>query len=176
MLCKKILQEQLDKLNLKYSLLGFSEIEIRESVSEEKLKQLNAALNSYYIEIVESQKSILVQKIKDTIVEMILMDENTPLKISSYLEEKLNYSYGYLANLFSNVTYTSIENFFILQKTERAKQLLTTNELTISEIGWKLNFSSPAHFSNQFKKVTGLTPKAFQLIINKRHNPKKNEE
>lgn len=169
-ICKKILQEQLDKLDLEYSLISLVEVEIREPISRNTLKQLNASLNSCSIEVVESKKSILVQKIKDTIVEMVFMEDKLPLKISSYIADKLNYSYSYLASLFSSVTYTSIETFIILQKTERAKQLLAANQLSITEVGWKLNYSSTAHFSSQFKNVTGLTPTAFQRIINKKRN------
>ena len=169
--CKKILQEQLEKLDLTYSLIGVSEVEIKETISPEKLELFKAALNNYGIEIVESYKSILVQKIKDAIIDMVYVEEKLPTStISAYLANKLNHSYGYLANLFSEVTYTSIENFIILQKTERAKQLMTTNELTFTEIAWRLNYSSVAHFSTQFKRATGLTPTAFLRIINKRRN------
>ena len=175
-LCNKILKEQLDKLELKYSITSFSEVEIRETITDAKMKQLNAALNNYSIEIVENQKSIMIQKIKDAIIEMVFLEEKLPLKTSSYLSNKLCQSYGYLSNLFSNVTYSTIENFVLLQKTERAKQLLTTNEFTITEIGIKLYYSSTAHFCNQFKRVTGLTPTAFQRIINKRHKPDKVEQ
>lgn len=175
-LCKRILQEQLEKLNIDYSLIGFGEIEVSDSVSAEKLKQLNNELRNYSIEIVENQQNVLIQKIKDAIVEMVFNEEKLPLKTSSYLTDKIGRSYGYLSNLFSNVTFTSIENFILLQKTERAKQLLATNELSITEIGWKLNYSSPAHFCNQFKKVTGLTPTVFQRIINQRRNVNKVEE
>jgi YesN/AraC family two-component response regulator len=171
-ICKKILQEQLDKLGLKYSILGLGEVEIRESVSDEKLKQLNALLNSCNIEIVEIKKSIMIQKIKEAIIEMVFMEDELPLKTSSYLADKLNHNYTYLSNIFSSVTYTSIETFIIMQKTERAKQLLSTNELNINEIGYKLNYSSAAHFSNQFKKSTGLSPTAFQRIITKRRDIK----
>ena len=169
--CKKILQEQLDSLNLNYSIIGFGEVEIKETLQGDKLKQLSSGLGNYGIEIVESHKSILVQKIKDAIIEMVYMDEKLPSsKISSYLADKLGHSYGYISNLFSDVTYTSIGNFIILQKTERAKQLITTNELTFTEIAWKLNYSSVAHFSNQFKSATGITPTAFQRIINRRRD------
>lgn len=169
--CKKILQEQLEKLDLTYTLLGVTEVEIRETLSPEKLELLNIALNNYGIEIVESPKSILVQKIKDAIIEMVYVEEKLPSStISAYLANKLNHSYGYLANLFSEVTYTSIENFIILQKIEYAKQLMTTNQLTFTEIAWRLNYSSVAHFSTQFKSTTGLTPTAFLRIINKRRS------
>jgi AraC-like DNA-binding protein len=167
--CKRILQDVLDKFQLDYSMSSFWEIEIREDLSGQKLSELSSGLNNYGIEIVESHKSILVQKIKDAIIEMVYMEDKLPLsKTSSYLADKLKHRYGYISNLFSEVTYTSIENFIILQKIERAKQLLITNELTITEIAWKLNYSSVAHLSNQFKNVTGLTPSMFQRIINKR--------
>ena len=167
--CRKVLEEQLDKLELSYSILGFAEFETSKNLSNEKKKLLRTNLNHYGIDIVESQKSILVQKTKDAIIEIVFTEEELPFtKISSYLAEKLKYSYGYISNIFSEVTYTSIENFIILQKIDRAKQLIVTNELTFTEIAWKLNYSSVAHFSNQFKNTTGITPSAFQRIINKR--------
>ena len=126
-------------------------------------------LDCYGIEVVESHKSVLVQKIKDAIIQMIYIEEQLPTsKISDYLAEKLLHSYGYLANLFSEVTFTSIENFIILQKIERAKHFISTNELTFTEISFRLNYSSLAHFSTQFKNTTGLTPSTFQRIIKKR--------
>lgn len=168
---KKILQEQLDKLQLTYSLLSIGEVEITEPISAAKLKQLVRSLNNYGIEIVESPQSILIQKIKDAIMEMVYIEEKLPSsKISSYIADKVKLRYGYISKLFSDVTFTSIENFIVLQKTERAKQLIITNEFTISEIAYKLNYSSVGHFSNQFKNATGLTPTTFQRIINKRRD------
>jgi AraC-like DNA-binding protein len=169
--CKKIVMEQLEKEQLTYSSLSFGEVELNETISGDQLKNLAANLGNYGIEIIESPKSILVQKIKDTIIEMIYMDEKLPtIKISDYLSEKLNYSYGYLSNLFVEATYTSIENFIIFQKINRAKELITTNEFTITEIAYRLNYSSIAHLCNQFKNETGITPTTFQRIINKRRN------
>jgi AraC-like DNA-binding protein len=169
--CKKILQDQFEKFQLSYALKSYWEVEIKEELAGSTLNELSSSLNNYGIEIVGSQKSILVQKIKDAIIEMIYMEEKLPTsKTSSYLADKLNRNYGYISNIFSEVTYTTIENFIILQKIERAKELLITNELTITEIAWKLNYSSVAHLSNQFKNVTGLTPSMFQRIINKRHS------
>ncbi len=167
-ICKNLLQEQLDKLELKYALLSIGEVEFKEPLSDEMMQTLNKNLSSCNIEIVESQKSILVQRIKDSIIEMVFTDEKNPVKFSAYLADKLNYNYNYLANLFSNETYTSIEKYILLQKTERAKQLLAMNELNITEIAWKLNYSSTAHFSNQFKSITGITPTVFQRIILKK--------
>ncbi len=169
--CRKVLQEQLESLNLNYSILGFGEVEINNDPNSETIKALYQQLNEYGVSVVESHKSVLVQKIKDAIVEMVYSDEKlSNAKTSAYLADKIGQSYGYISNLFSDVTYTSIANFIILQKVERAKQLILTNELTITEIAWKLNYSSVAHFSNQFKSATGLTPSAFQRIIDKRKN------
>jgi AraC-like DNA-binding protein len=175
--CKRVLQDILDKHNLDYSLKNFWEVEFKRTLSESELNELTSGLNNYGIQIVESHKSMLVQKIKDAITEMVYMEDKLPTsKTSSYLADKLKHRYGYISNLFSEVTYTSIENFIILQKIERAKQLLITNELTITEIAWKLNYSSVAHLSNQFKNVTGLTPSMFQRIINKRRTARTEEE
>ncbi|QNM84959.1 helix-turn-helix transcriptional regulator [Polaribacter pectinis] len=168
-ICNKVLEEKLEELGVKYRALSFGEIEFLEKISKEKLNSLNEALGEYGSEIVENQKSILVQKIKDTIVDMVFNEDNViNVKSSVYLSEKLEHSYGYLSNLFSEVTFTSIENFIILQKIEYTKQLITNNELTLTDIAFKLNYSSVAHLSTQFKNTTGITPSAFQRIITKR--------
>jgi len=172
--CKKILTEQLDKLELNYSLIGLGEVELKEVISVGQLKDLGQGLRDYGIEIVESQKSVLVQKIKDVIREMVYTEENLPTsKISVYLSERLDHSYAYITKLFSEVTYTSVGNYIMLQRTEYAKELLRLNQMNVNEIAWKLNYSSTAHFSSQFKNVTGLTPTAFQRIINKKHKAMK---
>ncbi|MBK9636404.1 MAG: helix-turn-helix transcriptional regulator [Bacteroidetes bacterium] len=168
-ICKKIIEKQMDELEMNYSIIGYGEVEISGKISNTKLKQLEKNLNNYGIEIVENQKSILVQKIKDAIIEMVYMDEKlNNSKISDYLANKLQYSFGHISNIFSEVTFTSVENYIILQKIERAKQMIIINELNFTEIAFKLNYSSAAHFSTQFKNATGLTPTAFQRIINKK--------
>lgn len=165
---KKLLEEKLDEFGVKYSIIGFGEIEFLEELKPEKLDAITALLNSYGIEIIENQKSILVQKIKDLITEIVLQENNLNVKSSVYLADKLNHSYGYLSNLFSEVTYTSIENYIILQKIELAKQLIVNEKLSLTEIAYKLNYSSVAHLSSQFKNTTGITPSAFQRIITQR--------
>jgi AraC-like DNA-binding protein len=165
---KKIIQEQLEKLNMQYEYIGFAEIEIDDPVSSSGLNKISASLCDYGIEIVENQISILVQRIKDTIIEMVYMEDKLSTSNSAYISDKLKQRYSYLASVFSEVTYTSIENFIILQKTERAKQLISTNQLTFTEIAYMLNYSSVAHFSNQFKGATGITPSKFQRILNRR--------
>jgi AraC-like DNA-binding protein len=168
-ICRKMLNEQLSKLDLTYEVLSLNEIKIREELSTQQVVELNAVLKESGIEVIENQKNALVQRTKDTIVDMVYNEDNLPaVKISSYLADKLNHSYGYIANLFSEVTYTSIENFIILQKIERAKHLITNSDLTLTEISHKLNYSSVSHLSNQFKKTTGLSPSIFQKIIAKR--------
>lgn len=162
------LDNLLKESNLKYKNIGFGEVELLETISDEALSSLNSKLNLNGIDVIENQKSIFVQKVKDLIVEMVQNPESINVKSSVYLSEKLNYNYSYISNLFSEVTHTSIENFIILQKIELAKQLIISNELTLTEIAYKLNYSSVAHLSTQFKNTTGITPSAFQRIIIKR--------
>jgi AraC-like DNA-binding protein len=169
--CKVILQEQLDKLKISYEITGLGEIEIKETLSADQYKELEAGIKKYGIEIIDDPKNALIQRIKDTIIEMVYLSEELPnTNISAYIANKLNHNYGYLSNLFSEVTFSSIANFIILQKIERAKQLIIEDKLTLTEVAWELNYSSVAHLSNQFKKTTGLTPTAFQRIIKKRKN------
>lgn len=167
-LCNKFLSEQLASQDVKYNIISFGEVEFPEGITAEKLKSLNGQLNDYGASIIENQKTALVQKIKDAIREMVFSEGGINVKASVYLAEKLNHSYGYLSNLFSEVTYTSIENFIILQKIEYAKQLIVNDSLSLTEIADKLNYSSVAHLSTQFKNTTGITPSQFQKIISKR--------
>ena len=170
--CKGILQEQLDKCGIPYLLTSPGEVELKRTISVTEHRELSASLKKYGIEILDEQKSIFVQKIKDTVIELVYSNERLPsAKFSDYLAQKLNHSYGHISKSFSDITYTSIENFIILQKIERAKQMMISGQLTLTEIAWELNYSSVQHLSNQFKKTTGLTPTAFQRIIQKRRNP-----
>ena len=167
--CTKVLEKTLNNSKIKHTMLGFGEVDLLESPSKETMEEFAEKLSEYHIEIVQDQKSILVQKIKDTIIDMVFNDDNNlHVKSSVYLSETLDHSYGYLANLFSEVTYTSIENFIIIQKIEYTKQLILKGNLSLTEIAFKLNYSSVAHLSTQFKKTTGITPSSFQRIIAKR--------
>lgn len=167
-LTKKLLEDLITPFGIKFRIIGFGEIEFLEKVSQEKIDEMTLILNEYGIEIIENQKSILVQKIKDTISELVNCEEPLAVKSSVYLAEKLDHSYGYLSNLFSEITYTSIENYIIIQKIELAKNLIINNQMTLTEIAYKLNYSSVAHLSTQFKNITGITPSAFQRIVMKR--------
>lgn len=167
-LTKKLLENLLTPFDIKFRIIGFGEIEFLEKVPQNKIEELTVILNEYGIEIIENQKSILVQKIKDTIIEMVNSEDPLSVKSSVYLADKLDHSYGYLSNLFSEITYTSIENYIIIQKIELAKILIINNQMTLTEIAYKLNYSSVAHLSTQFKNITGITPSAFQRIVKKR--------
>jgi AraC-like DNA-binding protein len=171
-LCKKVLDERLKEQGLKYRLLNFGEVEFYESFTKEQHKIFKKNLEDYGIEIIESQRTALVQKIKDAIVELVFSNEAVSVKASIFIAEKLNHSYGYLSNLFSEVAFTSIENFIILQKIEYAKVLIINNKQSLTEIAHKLNYSSVAHLSTQFKNTTGITPSQFQKIIAKRRKAK----
>ena len=166
---KKILEAKFNELNLEYKILGFGEVELIKKLTPEGYLALNDSLKDYGIEIIESQKGILVQKIKDLIIDLVFNEDViVNVKSSVYLSKKLGHSYGYLSNLFSEITFSSIENFMIIQKIEYSKQLLLNTELNLTEIAFKLNYSSVAHLSTQFKNTTGITPSAFQRIIFKR--------
>lgn len=174
--CSRIIDEKLMALDIKYKMINFGEIEFLEKVPTDKLKAFDIILNDYGIEKIENQKIILVQKIKDTIIDMVFnTDEAITVKSSVYISDKLGHSYGYLSNLFSEVTYTSVENFIILQRIEYAKSLLTSTDLSLTEIAFKLQYSSVAHLSTQFKNTTGITPTTFQRIIAKRREMKTNK-
>lgn len=168
-LIRKILEEKLDVFNIKYNLINTNEILFLETIDSVTYDKITSVLTEYGFEIIENQKNIIVQKIKETIIEMVFNEEVPTVKSSVYLAEKLDHSYGYLSNLFSEVTYTSIENFIIIQKIEYVKKLITHHDLTLTEIAFKLNYSSVAHLSSQFKNTTGITPSAFQRIIKKRN-------
>lgn len=168
MVCKRILEEKLESLGFKYRTLAFGEIEFLEKISEKQIKELEAELEEYGISIIENQKIVLVEKIKEAIMEIVYAAEPINVKASVYLTDKLKHSYGYLSNLFSEVTFRSIENYLMLQKIEYAKNLILKDNLTLTEVAYKLNYSSVAHLSTQFKNITGITPSQFQRIINKR--------
>lgn len=170
--CKLAVKEELNKLGLHYILVELGEVEVMEELSPAQRAQLKADLLLSGLELMEDRKGILIERIKNAIIEMVhYSDENPKTNFSDYLSEKLHYDYTYLANLFSEVQGTTIGQFIIAHKVERIKELITYGELNISEIAWKLNYSSVAHLCNQFKKVTGLTPSHFKQMKDKRRSP-----
>ena len=169
MRCKMLVKAELDKLGLHYTKVELGEVEVMEDINEEQHKQLKDGLMESGLELLEDQKSILIERIKNAIVEMVHYADQLPkINFSNYISEKLNHDYTYLANLFSEVTGVTIEHFIIANKIERVKELLLYDELNLTEISYKMNYSSVAHLSNQFKKVAGLTPTFFKRLKNKR--------
>jgi AraC-like DNA-binding protein len=170
--CKMAVKEELRKLNLHFIFVDLGEIEIMEKLSKEELELFKAGLIATGLELMDDKKAVLIEKIKNVIIEMV-HHSNEVLKVnfSDYLSEKLHHDYTYLANLFSEVQGTTIEQFIISHKIERIKELIIYGELNITEIAWKMNYSSVAHLSNQFKKMTGLSPSHFRNLKNKRRTP-----
>lgn len=167
--CKLIVKSELENMGLHPSIVELGEVETVEELTAEQYQQLKSALLHSGLELMEDKKSMLIEKIKNIVVEMVHYSEEPMLvNFSAYLSEKLNYDYNYLSNLFSEVKGTTIEHFIIAHKIERAKELLIYNELSLTEIAEKLHYSNVAHLSNQFKKVTGLTPTFFKKMKHKR--------
>ncbi|MCX6220770.1 MAG: AraC family transcriptional regulator [Bacteroidia bacterium] len=170
--CKLAVKEELRRLGLHYILVDLGEIEIMEDITPEQKDELRAALLRSGLELMDDKRSVLIEKIKNAIIEMVHhSDEIIKVNFSDYLSEKLSHDYTYLANLFSEIQGTTIEQFVINHKIERIKELIIYDELNITEIAWKMNYSSVAHLSNQFKKITGLTPSHFKQLKVKRRCP-----
>ena len=169
--CKMVVKQELARLGLKYASVELGEAEILEDISTEQRYQFRAALQRSGLELMDDKKSVLIQKIKNVIIELVHYAEEPPtIKFSEFLSQKLNYDYTYLANLFSEVQGTTIEKFFISHKIERVKELLVYGELSLTEIAYQMHYSSVAHLSTQFKKVTGLTPSYFKQLRDKRRS------
>jgi len=170
--CKLAVKEELRRLGLHFILVDLGEIEIMEDITPEQKDELKAALLNSGLELMDDKRAVLIERIKNAIVEMVHhSDEMIKVNFSDYLSEKLNHDYTYLANLFSEIQGTTIEQFVIHHKIERIKELIIYDELNITEIAWKMNYSSVAHLSNQFKKITGLTPSHFKQLKVKRRSP-----
>ena len=164
-----IVQSELQKLSIPFIVIELGEVETAEEISPQKVQEFKNALLRFGLELMEDKKTMLIEKIKTIIIELIHYSDEPPLlNFSSYLSEKLDYDYNYLSNLFSEVKGTTIEHYIIAHKIEQAKELLIYDELSLAQIADKLHYSSVAHLSNQFKKVTGLTPTFFKQMKHKR--------
>lgn len=167
--CKMLVQEELRKLGIVPTMVDLGVIEIFEPISTFKRNQLKMSLLKSGLELMEDKKSILIEKIKNVITEMIHNSDELPkVNYSDYISEKIGNDYTYLANTFSEVKGITIQQFIIQHKIERVKELLIYDELNLTEISYKMHYSSVAHLSNQFKKITGLTPTFYKNIKNKR--------
>lgn len=167
--CKLLVKEILLDLDIPYQRIDLGEVLMTKQIDQEKVENFRKVLLRYGLELIDDKKAVLISQIKAVIIEMIHYSEDEPeVNFSTFLSDKLSYNYTYLSNLFSETQATTIEQFIILHKIERAKELIIYNELNLTEIAWKLHYSSVAHLSNQFKKITGLTPSFFKAMTNKK--------
>ena len=167
--CKLIVKEELKKMGLHYIFVNLGEVEILENITQKQRENLKSAILKSGLELMDDKKSMLIEKIKNVIIEMVHHTDALPkTNFSDYLVSKLDYDYTYMANLFSETEGTTIEHFIILHKIERVKELIIYDELNLAEIARKMHYSSGAHLSNQFKKITGLTPSFFKALKRKK--------
>ena len=169
--CKMMVKEELQKLGLEYVIVDLGMVEILQDITPEQRTLLKENLEKSGLELLDDKRAILIEKIKNVIVEMIHHSDALPkVNYSEYLSEKLNYDYTYLSNIFSEVQGITIQQFIIIHKIERVKELLLYDELNLTEISYKLHYSSVAHLSNQFKKITGLSPTFYKQMKQKRND------
>ncbi len=167
--CKMLVKEELIKLGITNCTVDLGVVDIQEDITEDQLKEFRNKLKMAGLELLDDNRNILVEKIKNVIIEMIHNAEDIPdVNDSDYISEKLGYDYTYLSNTFSEVKGMTIQKYVILHKIEKVKELLLYDEDNLTEIAYKLNYSSVAHLSNQFKKVTGFTPSFFKEMRFKR--------
>ncbi len=173
MRCKMAVKEELKKLGLHFIVVDLGEVEIMETISVVLREELKAALLIIGLELMDDKRAVLIEKIKNVIVKMVHHSDDDLIKVnfSHFLSAQLNHDYTYMANLFSEVQGTTIEQFIIAHKVERIKELIIYDELNLTQISYKMNYSSVAHLSTQFKKVTGLTPSHFKQLKDKRRSP-----
>jgi len=163
--CKMIVKQELTKLDLHYVIVELGRVELLEKISNAKKSALKVSLHAYGLELLEDKRNILIEQIKSVVIEYVhYSDDELKINFSDYLSEKLNHDYTYMANLFSEVEGTTIEHFIIVHKIEKVKELLVYDELSLTEISYKLHYCSVAHLSNQFKKITGLSPSHFKKL------------
>ncbi|MFA6950671.1 MAG: AraC family transcriptional regulator [Lentimicrobiaceae bacterium] len=166
--CKMAVKEELQKLGLHFIVVDLGEIEIMEELSPDQREQLKLGLLNSGFELMDDKKAILIEKIISVITQMIFFSEEAPrVNYSDYLSDHLGFDYTYLSNIFSEVKGITIQQFIILNKIEKVKELMQYDELNLTEISYRLNYSSVAHLSNQFKKVTGLSPSQYKQLKDK---------
>ncbi len=167
--CQMVVKAELEKLGIPYSYVRIGEANVTGSILPEQVDKLKESLKAAGLLLMDDKKAILVEKIKSAIIELVhYTEDQIRMNLSDFLSEKLGYDYTYMANLFSEVKGITIEKFYLTHKIERVKELIVYDELNLTEIAYKMHYSSVAHLSNQFKKYTGLTPSHFKKLKNKR--------
>lgn len=167
--CKMAVLSELEKLSITPLSVELGEVELANPINEDQKKALSIGLHTLGFEWIDDKKSKTIERIKNLIIDLVHhRDNDLKTNLSIYIAADLGQEYSALSNLFSEVEGTTIEQYFIAQKIEKVKELLMYDELSLSEIAWQLNYSSVAHLSNQFKKITGLTPSYFKQLKNKK--------
>jgi len=170
--CILVVQSEMEKLGINVKNITLGEVLLDKELTGEQKKNLEKVLSSLGFELIDDKKSRIIEKIKNIIIDLVHHQDNKiKTNLSDVLSNELNHDYNYLSNLFSEVEGTTIEKYFIAQKIEKVKELLVYDELSLSEIAFRLNYSSVAYLSNQFKKVTGLTPSHFKQIRGNKRKP-----
>jgi len=173
--CKMFVKEELAKLGLAFSTIDLGQVTLKNPLSILQRESLQLALLQSGLELMEDKKAIIIEQIKNAIVSLVHYSDDLPkMNLSDYLSKKLNYDYTYLSNLFSETEGTTIEHFLLIHKIERVKELIIYDELNLTQIAWKMNYSSIAHLSHQFKKITGLTPSFFKSLKEKKREALEN--
>jgi AraC-like DNA-binding protein len=170
--CKKMVRTELDKLKIQHGRVELGEVEVKDEITDEQRDGLKTALSKSGFELLDDPKSILIEQVKNLVIDMVHNSDELPSEnYSHFISKKLDYDYTYLANVFSDVTGTTIENYIIAHKIEKVKELLLYNELSLTQISYRLSYSSVSHLSRQFKKTTGLTPTFFKQMKRKKRIP-----
>ena len=165
-----MVKAELEKLGLHYVIVDLGVVDLLEDITPQQREQLKINLLKSGLELLDDKKTILIEKIKNLIIEMIHYADILPdINFSDYISQQLHYDYTYLSNIFSEVKGITIQHFIIIHKIEKAKELLLYDELNLTEISFKLHYSSVAHLSNQFKKITGLSPSFYKQLKQKRN-------
>ncbi len=170
--CVMVVRNEMEKLNFDVNSVILGEVSLNQELSDEQKKKVSEALEPLGFELIDDKKSRIIEKIKNVIIDLVHhKDSLLQTNLSDLLSAELNHDYSYISNLFSEVEGTTIEKYFIAQKIEKVKELLVYDELSLSEIAYRLNYSSVAYLSNQFKKITGLTPSHFKQIKEVKRQP-----
>ena len=167
--CKMVVKSELGKLGLHYASIDLGEVDLPNALTIQQFNQFKTALLEFGLELMDDKKAMLIEKIKNVVVELVHFSDELPqTKNSDYISDKLQHDYTYISNLFSETMGITLEHYIIKHKIERVKELINYDELNLTEIAWKMHYSSVAHLSYQFKKITGLTPSFFKSLKLKR--------
>ena len=170
--CKLAVKDELRRLGVRHTNIELGEVELLDNITQKQRESLKVALYNCGLELMDDKRTILIEKVKNLITEMIHHNDELPrINYSDFISEKIKHDYTYLSNIFSQVKGITIQQFIINHKVERIKELISYGELNMTEIAWKMNYSSVAHLSNQFKKTTGFSPSHFKHSQDKRRNP-----